>query len=68
MALNDSKWSKIYQHFPFKGAPNFKQIEIFGKKINHLATLGGECWHGSGKEVGSDCGSNKYAKKILIVQ
>jgi hypothetical protein len=39
MALKYSKWSKIYQHFPIKGPPNFTKIGIFGLKINHLATL-----------------------------
>jgi hypothetical protein len=34
-----SKYSKIYQHFPFQGLPKFTQIEIFGTNINHLATL-----------------------------
>jgi hypothetical protein len=30
---------KMYQLFPFQGRPKFTQIAIFGKKINHLATL-----------------------------
>jgi hypothetical protein len=30
---------KIHQHFPLKGPPKFTQIEIFGLKTDHLATL-----------------------------
>jgi hypothetical protein len=30
---------KIYQHFPLQDPPKFTQIEIFGLKICHLATL-----------------------------
>jgi hypothetical protein len=30
---------KIKQPVPFQSLPNFTQIEIFGLKINHLATL-----------------------------
>jgi hypothetical protein len=39
MAVNYSKWPKIYQHFRFQGPPNCTQIGIFGLKTNHLATL-----------------------------
>jgi hypothetical protein len=28
-----------YKHFPILGPPKFTQIEIFGLKTNHLATL-----------------------------
>jgi hypothetical protein len=30
---------KIYHQFAIKGPPKCSQIEIFGLKINHLATL-----------------------------
>jgi hypothetical protein len=30
---------KIYQHFTIQGPPKFTQNDIFGLKINHLATL-----------------------------
>jgi hypothetical protein len=46
IAIYYTKWSyiipngrKIYQHFPFIGLPKFTQIDIFGLRINHLATL-----------------------------
>jgi hypothetical protein len=29
----------IYQHFPLQGPSKYTQIDIFGLKINHLATL-----------------------------
>jgi hypothetical protein len=29
----------LYQHFTFKGPRNYTQIEDFGMKIYHLATL-----------------------------
>jgi hypothetical protein len=39
VAINYTKWPKIYQHFPFQGPPKYTQIWIFGHKINYLATL-----------------------------
>jgi hypothetical protein len=35
---------KIYQDFPWQDPPKFTQIEIFGLKTNHLATLHWGLW------------------------
>jgi hypothetical protein len=44
MSYDKWQWSipnshKIYQYFLLQGPPKYTQIEIFGIKINHLATL-----------------------------
>jgi hypothetical protein len=42
MAVKYSKWSSntyTYLRFPFQGPPKYIQIGIFGRKLNHLATL-----------------------------
>jgi hypothetical protein len=40
VAVNYSKYFKIYQHYPFQGAPKYTQLCIFGMKMHHLPTLG----------------------------
>jgi hypothetical protein len=39
MAVKYSDGCRKYQLFPFHDTPKFSQIEIFGLKIYHLATL-----------------------------
>jgi hypothetical protein len=36
---NTPNGHKIYQILPFQDPQKYTEIEIFGKKINHLATL-----------------------------
>jgi hypothetical protein len=48
---NITNGHKIYQHFPFQGPPKYTQIEIFGLKIYHLATLGTRRADVNGNEV-----------------
>jgi hypothetical protein len=39
MSVNIPNGHKMNQHFPIGRHPKFTQIEIFGLKTNHLATL-----------------------------